>query len=226
MSHLTLTSPACASHDADLWHSTHPGDQARAIRICGTCPATDACREHIERTEAGEPLACRHGIYAGLTPEQRHRLDPARRTSSNVGGSGPLINCPGCGTRVRANNHTAERCALRKRIRDLAAKGVGSGQIARQIGRDTDFVRREIGATPGSKRPQTEFPCDRCGGVLRSPTRYQRHLEDGTCEQTRLVAKMRTRGVPLRHIALELGLTKGEVTARLARIPTTRKESA
>lgn len=222
---ITLTSPACASHNADLWHSTHPHDQAKAIQICSACPAIDACRKHITRTEAGEPLAYRHGIYAALTPKQRHQLDPQRPTSSNACGSGPMINCAGCGTRVRAGNHTTERCALRLRIRAMAAKGVDNGTIARRIGRDTDFVRRELGAVPGSTR-QTEFSCDRCGGVLRSPTRYQRHLEDGTCEQTRVVAQMRAQGVPWARIAHELGITKGEAYARFARIPTPRKESA
>jgi hypothetical protein len=49
--------------------------------ICARCPVLSSCREYVMEAELGFGLQLRHGIWAGMTPQERHQMDrSARRT--------------------------------------------------------------------------------------------------------------------------------------------------
>lgn len=63
----------CNGYDTEAFYpldSDHAATKA-AKAICKGCPALDACLEFAMRSEAG---GLRHGIFAGMTPQQRYRL--------------------------------------------------------------------------------------------------------------------------------------------------------
>ncbi len=74
-----ITGAACRDHpDPDLWflerryHQEHTASQQAASQeakaICRTCPVTDECLEFAFETFAS------HGIFGGLTPNERKAL--------------------------------------------------------------------------------------------------------------------------------------------------------
>jgi WhiB family redox-sensing transcriptional regulator len=64
---------SCAQVGGDAWFPEGRGSHNEdAIKICGNCPAREACLEYALRTKQ------RHGIWGGLTPNQRTRLTKKR----------------------------------------------------------------------------------------------------------------------------------------------------
>ena len=71
-----LPGAACVGAPPELWHPA-PRDVTEytptAKAICGTCPVRQACLDHAMSAEAAHPTD-RHGIYGGMTAEQRTDL--------------------------------------------------------------------------------------------------------------------------------------------------------
>lgn len=68
---------ACAGTDPELWHPSGSGQYAAAYyargkRYCHRCPVRLEC---LRTVLALEERSGRHGLWAGLTPEER--ADPA-----------------------------------------------------------------------------------------------------------------------------------------------------
>lgn len=72
--------------DMDDWFpATYPEDRSsryrtlepyhRAVAVCSICPVKSECLEHVMEFERG---VLRHGIFAGLTPDQRVILQRRR----------------------------------------------------------------------------------------------------------------------------------------------------
>ena len=109
---------ACNGHDSADWFPEKTGAYnpatARAVAICKTCPVQQACLTHAQE------LPEHHGIWGGLTPEQRRGL--RRRVTITHGtrqGYGAhlrygQIPCEPC---KRANTEIA---AAQRRIRQRA----------------------------------------------------------------------------------------------------------
>jgi WhiB family redox-sensing transcriptional regulator len=80
----------CRKHVAagnEWWTSGVPAEEQAAARICNTgdggdpCPIRNTCLEVALDTEE------RHGVWGGLTPQERNRLrpmSPQRRTTYNT----------------------------------------------------------------------------------------------------------------------------------------------
>lgn len=71
---------ACNDYHPNLFYPDRPGkkssyDQAR--RICDSCPVKDLCLEYALDIEDGS-YANRHGMFGGLTPQERHHLPNQR----------------------------------------------------------------------------------------------------------------------------------------------------
>lgn len=66
---------ACRGHDPALWYPTDqtPSRHRPGTHICHICPVRLCCLDHAIRT--GEE----HGIWGGLTPQQRDRHAQQRR---------------------------------------------------------------------------------------------------------------------------------------------------
>ena len=71
---------ACRDHDPEMWfdlgahsHDPHP----LALEICAQCPVTAECRDLAAEVD-GSPSSS-WGIWAGLTPAQRHDAEPCKR---------------------------------------------------------------------------------------------------------------------------------------------------
>lgn len=68
--------------DPGLWFpdsvgGTYDWDTPRSI--CLRCPLIDACREYAMTRERHAGILGRHGMWGGLTPRERYRLQLARR---------------------------------------------------------------------------------------------------------------------------------------------------
>jgi WhiB family redox-sensing transcriptional regulator len=61
---------ACVGQDPGIWTDDHR--QAEAATVCGSCPVRADCLEHALTGRI------RHGVWGGLTPEQR-QLERQRR---------------------------------------------------------------------------------------------------------------------------------------------------
>ena len=86
---------ACAGTDETVFHphvgSAHGYDEAR--RLCAGCPVRNECLVDAMTVEGSKGVCERHGLRAGLTPQQRcdrfHRDDnnpnhPARRYAADL----------------------------------------------------------------------------------------------------------------------------------------------
>ena len=67
---------ACVGHDPELWFRldktlTDRDATKLAVAICSTCPVREACLAQALKDEGGVSVTGRHGIFGGLTPEQR-----------------------------------------------------------------------------------------------------------------------------------------------------------
>lgn len=73
----------CRQVDADLFFAedgkSHGSHWTIARSICQRCPIKDACLQYAMTTEAGRSNRQRWGMYGGLTPRERYRLELARR---------------------------------------------------------------------------------------------------------------------------------------------------
>lgn len=58
---------ACAGHDPELWFPKSTASP-RTVAICHGCPVRHACLDYALRTRQ------RHGIWGGLTINQRRRI--------------------------------------------------------------------------------------------------------------------------------------------------------
>lgn len=72
---------ALCSDDPDLWfphtNSKQPRDVAQveeAKATCLVCPVLEQCRANILALEGGKPRDQRFGIFAAMTPGERHNL--------------------------------------------------------------------------------------------------------------------------------------------------------
>lgn len=68
----------CAQVGGDSWFpALNGGAYAEAVRqataICTSCPVTDQCEAHQGRVQADLSHPDRHGIWAGISPEQRRK---------------------------------------------------------------------------------------------------------------------------------------------------------
>lgn len=58
----------CAQADPEQWFPEKGGTSAYAKRICGMCPAQDACRQWALDTRQN------YGIWGGLTAHERRQI--------------------------------------------------------------------------------------------------------------------------------------------------------
>lgn len=69
-----MTDAACRGMDTELWFASGFATN-RAARICGTCPVTRECLGYALRCEQD---GYRYGVFGGLLPKQRSRLQRRR----------------------------------------------------------------------------------------------------------------------------------------------------
>ncbi|MFC8597759.1 WhiB family transcriptional regulator [Isoptericola sp. NPDC057191] len=75
----------CAGWDIDRtdpWFPAEPGRPdayALAKSLCDGCPVLDECFREVMALEAGTSKYYREGVYAGLDPDERARLDHSGR---------------------------------------------------------------------------------------------------------------------------------------------------
>lgn len=67
---------ACHDQDTNLWFTK--ATTAIARRMCQGCPVREVCLEAVLAREAGLGETRRHGVIAGLTGRERHRLSRQR----------------------------------------------------------------------------------------------------------------------------------------------------
>ncbi|MFP3990681.1 WhiB family transcriptional regulator [Streptomyces sp. E11-3] len=83
-----------------------------ARRVCGSCPVRQQCLDQAMRLESGLAHDFRFGVWGGLDPKQRARLDPDVRARSekrkNVPRYGGKPLAP-CGTRGAYERHKRKR---------------------------------------------------------------------------------------------------------------------
>lgn len=153
----------CGRLDAepDDWFPKIYGSSTTAERVrdpleaCGWCPVREDCLRTALQLEAGMAAADRHGIWGGLTPQQRAELDPERR---GVGNQLDRDTCPWPGTTRGVQRHdelAQPACAACKafaresetrRERDelvsrLADDGASAWQISLMTGEPYSTVR-------------------------------------------------------------------------------------
>lgn len=124
---------ACRDHPElapDAWYPTATSiddPEARAaITVCRACPVTAECLAYALARE--DAPGTRHGIWGGLTADQRSRLRRPERTR------------PRDDPRVQ------------QQVRDLAAKGGSDREIGARLGIAADSVyslRRRLGIPSG-----------------------------------------------------------------------------
>lgn len=57
-----------------VFFSTDPRDRSYAVGVCGGCPVREACLRMALDAERGTGVYERHGVFGGLTPIERFRL--------------------------------------------------------------------------------------------------------------------------------------------------------
>lgn len=67
---------ACYGLDPEAWFSDNGQHQAAAARVCKTCPHELACLGEALEAERGLGVSSRFGVWGGLGPTDRARLDP------------------------------------------------------------------------------------------------------------------------------------------------------
>jgi len=75
---------ACAGLPTEMFFPTNlrsgqRHDWGPAREVCIGCPAREECLEHAMRIERSAWRTHRHGMWGGLTPDERHRLEADRR---------------------------------------------------------------------------------------------------------------------------------------------------
>lgn len=70
--HVAAGRPVPCTSDPVLWLSDDPRVQAVAAAACMSCDALDDCRAYV----ANNPESA--GVWAGLTPDQRHQPKPRK----------------------------------------------------------------------------------------------------------------------------------------------------
>lgn len=86
----------CAQIGVDVADELFFGtDATQAVALCQDCPLREACARLALDAEGDDSVYRRHGIFGGLTPEQRAQTAPERR-------------CPDCGGPIVSAN--ARRC--------------------------------------------------------------------------------------------------------------------
>lgn len=69
----------CRETDPEMFYPNYTGGRAReseeAKRWCRACPVLDQCRAWVMEFEHGEPAGNRFGVWAGMTPRERARLE-------------------------------------------------------------------------------------------------------------------------------------------------------
>ncbi|MFD4572059.1 WhiB family transcriptional regulator [Streptomyces sp. NPDC058417] len=70
---------ACVGVDPEIFFPSASGT-GDALHICGGCPVRAACLEDVLRAEGQASAADRHGIVAGLDPQQRRQMSEQRGT--------------------------------------------------------------------------------------------------------------------------------------------------
>ena len=69
---------ACSSLPGDVadqvFFSTDARDRRYAKRVCGGCPVREACLRMALDAERGTGVYERHGVFGGLTPIERFRM--------------------------------------------------------------------------------------------------------------------------------------------------------
>ncbi len=92
-----LAAGLCVEHHRpDFWHP-EPSDDATAqtaIEVCAECPVRDACLAFAMRSEGTKQTSARHGIYGGMTPEQRRSLYRAEDKARRARGESPAPKQP------------------------------------------------------------------------------------------------------------------------------------
>lgn len=66
-----------AEKGVDPWFPDHPGEvdaYTTARKICAGCPVARQCLEAQMVEERTKPAGQRHGMFAGLKPEERYNL--------------------------------------------------------------------------------------------------------------------------------------------------------
>lgn len=74
-------SAACTGTDPDIFFPKNSGSKTwtRAREVCSNCPVSDECLDEAMRLEGeGASVEIRHGMFGGLTPEERKTLDSFR----------------------------------------------------------------------------------------------------------------------------------------------------
>ncbi|MGS2588054.1 WhiB family transcriptional regulator [Streptomyces hebeiensis] len=102
---------ACRDHpnlffpDSGGYHNARP--------LCAPCPVRDRCLTQAMTAENGLPTPFRHGMWGGLTPEERHQRDRVRTRQAETPqqeNAAPKIRTGGkplapCGTRYAYERH-------------------------------------------------------------------------------------------------------------------------
>ena len=57
-----------------VFFSTDPRDRRYAVGVCGGCPVREACLRMALDAERGTGVYERHGVFGGLTPIERFRM--------------------------------------------------------------------------------------------------------------------------------------------------------
>ena len=69
---------ACSSLPGDVadqvFFSTDARDRRYAVGVCGGCPVREACLRMALDAERGTGVYERHGVFGGLTPIERFRM--------------------------------------------------------------------------------------------------------------------------------------------------------
>ena len=64
-----MRNAACKGHEPEAWFPRAGGKpDPKVLAVCDRCPVKDACRDYAIDTHAD------HGIWGGLSPEQRKRI--------------------------------------------------------------------------------------------------------------------------------------------------------
>ena len=57
-----------------VFFSADPRDRRYAVGVCGGCPVREACLRMALDAERGTGVYERHGVFGGLTPIERFRM--------------------------------------------------------------------------------------------------------------------------------------------------------
>lgn len=98
-------SPSCESIGVEaadqIFFSSNRTDLKYAARICRSCPLMADCLEMAMSGEEGLPASHRHGVFGGMIPSDRYRLEMTR---------GGGRKCLDCDTSIDKRPAIARRC--------------------------------------------------------------------------------------------------------------------